>query len=59
VYNEIDNIATLSGSVRITRGQNQLAGDVAEVNLDTGVSRLLSQTEGEGLVRGLLVPEEN
>lgn len=59
VYNAIDNTATLSGSVRITRGQNQLAGDLAEVNLDTGVSRLLSQSEGEGLVRGLLVPEEN
>jgi len=59
VYNAVDNTATLSGSVRITRGQNQLAGDLAEVNLDTGVSRLLSQSEGEGLVRGLLVPEEN
>ena len=59
VYDAINNIATLTGSVRITRGQNQLAGDIAEMNLDTGVSRLLSQSEGEGLVRGLLVPEEN
>ncbi|MEM7442217.1 MAG: LptA/OstA family protein [Pseudomonadota bacterium] len=59
VYDAVNNVATLTGSVRITRGQNQLAGDIAEVNLDTGVSRLLSQSEGEGLVRGLLVPEED
>lgn len=59
VYNAVDNIATLSGSVRITRGQNVLSGDMAEVNLDTGVSRLLAQSDGQGLVGGVLVPEEN
>ena len=59
VYNAVDNVATLSGSVRITRGQNVLSGDMAELNLDTGVSRLLAQSGGQGLVGGVLVPEDN
>lgn len=55
VYDLKARIATLSGNVRLTRGANQLNGDVAEVNLATGVSRLLSRPGG-GRVRGLLVP---
>ncbi|HET8728138.1 MAG TPA: LptA/OstA family protein [Alphaproteobacteria bacterium] len=59
VYNLQTDIATLTGDVRLTRGQNQLNGDYAEVNLETGVSRLLARPgEGEGRVRGLLVPND-
>ncbi len=52
VYNVDSGIATLTGNVRITRGENQLAGDNAEVDLNTGISKLL------GPVRGLLVPKK-
>jgi lipopolysaccharide export system protein LptA len=51
--------ATLSGSVRITRGENQLNGCRGEMDLDTGVSRLLACTgpDGDGArVKGLIVP---
>jgi lipopolysaccharide export system protein LptA len=52
----------MSGNVRITRGQNQLNGDFAEVNLNTGISRLLTRadgnTGGDGRVRGVFVPEK-
>ena len=41
VYNVASGIATLIGRVRITRGENVLVGDKAEVNLNTGVSKLL------------------
>ena len=52
------NVATLTGSVRLTRGANQLNGDFAEVNLDTGISRLLARPGGAGRVSGLLVPDQ-
>ena len=57
VYNAVTGIALLGGQVRITRGQNQLNGSLAEVNLKTGVSRLLSAPEGR--VTGLVVPQGN
>ena len=58
-YDVQSEFATLTGSVRITQGQNQLNGDVAEVNLATGVSRLRSAggAGGGGRVRALLFPE--
>ncbi len=52
-------LATLSGDVKITQGRNQMNGEYAEVNLETGVSRILAAPPGRsGLapVRGLLVP---
>jgi len=59
VYFEDSGIATLTGSVKITRGQNQINGDSAEVNLRTGVSRMLNQPgRDSGPVRALLVPEK-
>lgn len=59
VYLEETGIATLTGSVKITRGKNQLNGEAAEVNLRTGVSRIVSAKEGSGgPVRALIVPEE-
>lgn len=56
VYNVDTGIATLTGSVKITRGDNQLNGERAEVNLDTGVSRLYGR--GKGGVRGIFTPDQ-
>ena len=39
-------LATLAGDVKITQGENQLDGDYAEVNMATGVSRLLGAPPG-------------
>ena len=55
IYNTKTGIVILHGGVKITRGQDQLNGDSAEVNLNTGVSRLLST--GKKKVRGLLGPK--
>lgn len=59
VYLEETGIANLMGSVKITRGQNQLNGEAAEVNLRTGVSRIVSATPGTSgaPVRALIVPD--
>ena len=51
-------IATLTGNVRITRGDNQLNGEFAEVDFNTGVSRIIG---GPGVkkerVKVLLLPK--
>ena len=61
VYNVDTQIATLVDRVRVTQGKNQLNGDYAEVNLNTGVSRMLSGraagTAG-ARVSALIVPNE-
>lgn len=56
IYNHKSGIAQLVGSVKLTRGDNQLNGDRAEVNLKTGVSRLLATRGRDGRVRVLVVP---
>jgi lipopolysaccharide export system protein LptA len=59
VYYVKQDLATLTGAVKVTRGENQLNGEYAEVNLATGVSRLLGAPPGQSgdtRVRGLLVP---
>ncbi|MBV8573529.1 MAG: LPS export ABC transporter periplasmic protein LptC [Acetobacteraceae bacterium] len=56
VYVPDTGIARVAGQVRITRGQNQLNGVEAEVNLKTGISRLLSGSGGR--VQGLVVPND-
>lgn len=60
VYNVDTGIALLANNVRITRGDNQMNGDFAEVNMNTGISRLLARPDsgGDKRVRGLLVPEK-
>lgn len=60
VYNPQTGIATLAGNVRITRGENQLNGDFAEINLNTGISKLLSRPAegGDNRVRGLIIPQD-
>lgn len=57
VYNADTGIASLTGEVRIARGENVLAGCSADVNLNTGVSKLKSCAD-RGRVRGLLKPGE-
>ncbi len=58
VYQLDTRVASLAGSVKITRGQNQLNGDFAEVNLATGVSRLRAASGGKpSRVFGLIRPE--
>ena len=56
VYVPETGIAVLVDHVRITRGQNQLEGSEAEVNLKTGVSRLIAAQRGR--VEGLIVPND-
>ena len=60
-YSPDTGIANLAGSVRITRGTNQLNGEFAEVNMKTGISKLLSQpknTAGQGKrVHGVFQPK--
>lgn len=56
VYNLETGIAVLTGAVKITRGQDQLNGEYAEVNLNTGVSRLFSGERGG--VRGYFAPRD-
>lgn len=56
VYNATKGTATLAGDVRITRGKNQLNGERAVVNLNTGVSRLLPAGKDGGRVKGLFTP---
>ncbi len=62
-YDAEARIATLSGNVKLTRGDNQLNGERAEVNMKTGVSRLLAASGGgsqpdKPRVRVLIVPGE-
>ena len=56
VYVPDTGIARVAGNVRITRGQNQLAGSEAAVNMKTGISRLLAGSGGR--VQGLVVPND-
>lgn len=55
-YDVARQLARVDGHVRITRGQNQLNGHRAEVNMATGVSRLLP-APGQR-VRALIVPKD-
>ena len=50
------SIARLLGNVRITRGQSQLNGQEAVVNMKTGVSRLISDPTTR--VQGLVLPND-
>lgn len=55
VYSPVTSLSRVLGNVRITRGENQLNGNEAIVNLATGVARLVS-TPG-ARVQGLIVPQ--
>ena len=57
LYDIQTGIVVLKGSVKITRGKDQLNGDLAEVNLKTGISRLLSSDSRK--VRGIFTPKKS
>ncbi len=60
VYYVDREFATLSGAVKITREENQMNGEYAEINMKTGVSRLLAGAPGtktKTRVQGLIVPK--
>lgn len=57
VYSVADDVAVLMGNVRITRGDNQLHGETAEMNLKTKVNRLISGKEAGSRVTGLLIQD--
>ena len=54
VYSAATGLARVLGNVRITRGENHVNGREALVNLNTGVSRIVSQPGQR--VQGLIVP---
>ncbi len=56
VYFADTGLARLGGNVRITRGRNQLNGSEVEVDMNTGVSRLLAGRGGR--VAGMVVPND-
>ncbi|MBC7907468.1 MAG: hypothetical protein H7Y60_12085 [Rhodospirillaceae bacterium] len=62
-YNVESGIATVAGSVKITREGNELNGGYAHVNLNTGISKLFGSAPGDkgGNKRasGTFTPEKN
>jgi lipopolysaccharide export system protein LptA len=56
VYVPDTGMARLAGTVRITRGQNQLNGAEAEVNMKTGIAKLLAAPKSR--VSGLVLPND-
>jgi lipopolysaccharide export system protein LptA len=56
VYVPDTGIARLAGNVKINRGQNQLNGAEADVNMKTGIAKLIAVPAGR--VHGLVVPND-
>nr|WP_294512639.1 LptA/OstA family protein [uncultured Rhodopila sp.] len=56
VYVPDTGMARLAGNVQITRGQNQLNGAEADVNMKTGIATLVAVNSGR--VHGLVVPDD-
>lgn len=56
VYDMKNNLAVMTGNVRVTRDNLQLSGDRAEVDFAKGESRIANK--GKGRVRALLLPKE-
>ncbi len=56
VYVPDSGMARLGGNVQITRGQNQLNGAEADVNMKTGVAKLAASRAGR--VHGLVLPND-
>jgi len=56
VYSVADETAVLLGNVKITRNDNQLNGEAAEMNMKTKVNRVIAGPATGGKVMGLLVP---
>lgn len=63
IYQLDSGIATLTGNVSIVRGDTILKGDLAEINLKTGISKLLTvdsvgSRKEKPRVRGLIYPHK-
>ena len=64
IYKVDSGIATLAGNITITRTDSILTGDRAEVNLKTGISKLLtadpvhSKNREKKRIRGLIYPQK-
>lgn len=56
VYVADTGIARIAGNVKLTRGQNQLEGDEALVNMRTGISTLVRDPGKR--VQGLVIPSD-
>jgi lipopolysaccharide export system protein LptA len=62
VYDIDADTVVLTGSVVLIRGDSVIRGDRLEMNLATGVSRVLSAglvTGGDGRVKALFVPSSD
>lgn len=64
LYNDTTELCKLFGNVRLKRGNNFLTGDYAEVNLKTGISKLLPNptnvlSNTEKKVKALISKENN
>lgn len=58
IYKVQSGLATLSGNVRIEREGNVITGCRAEVNLNTGISKMFACADGSGSrVQGSIVPK--
>lgn len=55
-YDPNADSARMTGSVKITRGNDQLNGDVADVDFDKGIAKLSGT--GGSRVRGLITPND-
>lgn len=58
-YDAKTGIATLTGSVTLTRGDDVLTGGKAVVNMNSGVSTLYGGSQTGGKARAVLVPEKD
>jgi len=64
IYKVDSGIATLTGNITITREDSILTGDQAEVNLNTGISKLLtvdtvqSEPKKKKRIRGFIYPQK-
>jgi lipopolysaccharide export system protein LptA len=56
VYVPETGIARVLGNVRITHGQNQMAGAAADVNMKTGIAHVISDPARR--VQGLIIPND-
>ena len=60
MYNVRKETATLRGNVKISQGENYIVGEVVDVNMKTGVSRLQTPEgdgKSKGKVHGVFLPE--
>ena len=62
VYTVSTGVAIVTGGVKVTRGESQMNGEQAEVNMNTGVSRILSSASPSSpgqRVRALFAPAKS